>query len=148
VRHDRDRHPPAEVLLVEDNLPEARLIERILCEGPIAKNLCVVNGAEEALLRLRLAGADGGAARPDLVVLDLNMPGTDGRDVLSEIKTDPRLRRIPVVVLTTSSAPGDVQQAYDLNANAYVVKPIGLDAFAAVIRSLEEFWLGHAQRAE
>ncbi len=142
----RAAHPPAEVLLVEDSHPDARLIEEILAAGRVPKNVHVVRNGTDALAFLRRAGAYLEAPRPSLVVLDLNLPGIDGRDVLREIKNDASLRRIPVVVFPASSAPGDVHQAYDLHANAYIVKPVGLDAFADVIRQVEEFWLTVAHR--
>jgi CheY-like chemotaxis protein len=135
----------AEVLLVEDNLPDARLILDILQQGPVAKNVRVVDGGDAALAFLRRTGPYAESPRPDLVVLDLNLPGRDGRDVLREIKNDPSLCCIPVVILTTSSAPTDVRHAYDLHANAYIVKPLGLDAFTDVIRGVEAFWLAMAQ---
>ncbi len=141
----RAEHGLAEVLLVEDNRPDARLIEEILLEGRVPKTIRVVEGGDEALAFLRREGRFVEAPRPSLVVLDLNLPGRDGRDVLREIKSDPALCRIPVVILTTSGAPTDVQQAYDLQANAYIVKPIGLDAFTEVIRTIEAFWLRVAQ---
>jgi CheY-like chemotaxis protein len=136
----------AEVLLVEDNRPDARLIREILIQGRVPKNVRVVDGGDDALAFLRRTGPYATAPRPSLVVLDLNLPGRDGREVLREIKTDRSLRHIPVVVLTTSSAPTDVQHAYELHANAYIVKPLGLDAFTEVIRAVEDFWLRMAQR--
>lgn len=142
----RENIPVAEVLLVDDNRPDARLIQEILRQGRVPKNVRAVDGGDDALAFLRRTGPYVGAPRPSLVVLDLNLPGRDGRDVLREIKNDPGLRSIPVVVLTTSSAPTDVQHAYDLHANAYIVKPLGLDAFTDVIRAVEEFWLAMAQR--
>ena len=138
--------PPAEVLLIEDSHPDARLIEEILLNGRAPKHVRVVRGGGEALSFLRRTGVYVDAPRPNLVVLDLNLPGIDGREVLRQIKNDPALRCIPVVVFTTSGAPTDVRQAYDLQANAYIVKPVGLDAFTDVIRVVEEFWLAIAQR--
>lgn len=134
-----------EVLLVEDNVPDARLIKDILGHGPVPKNVRVAGGGDEALAFLRRKGAFLDAPRPSLVILDLNLPGRDGRDVLREIKSDIKLRCIPVVVLTTSGAPTDVQHAYDLHANAYIVKPVGLDAFTEAIQAVERFWLASAQ---
>jgi CheY-like chemotaxis protein len=133
------------VLVVEDNPPDARLIGELLRSGPLAKTVHIVGSGDEAVSFLRRRGAHANAPRPQLVVLDLNLPGCDGRDVLTEIKNDPELRAIPVVILTTSVAPTDVQIAYELYANAYVVKPVGLDAFANLILALEEFWLAKVQ---
>jgi CheY-like chemotaxis protein len=133
------------VLVVEDNPPDARLIEELLRLGPLPKNIHIVGSGDEAMAFLRRREAFADAPRPQLVVLDLNLPGSDGRDVLSDIKQDPELCGIPVVILTTSVAPSDVQHAYDLHANAYVVKPVGLDAFTSLIRALEEFWLAKVQ---
>lgn len=140
--------PVVEVLVVEDNPPDARLIEEILRRGSIRKNVRVAGNGDEALAFLRREGAFVDAARPSLVILDLNLPGRDGREVLREIKSDPNLRCIPVVVLTTSGAPIDVQHAYDLSANAYIVKPVGLDAFTEAIQAVERFWLSSAQLPE
>lgn len=142
----RNRETPRiEVLLVEDNPPDARLIKEILCCGSVPKNVRVASDGDEALSFLRRQGEFRDAARPKLVILDLNLPGRDGREVLREIKNDPKLRCIPVVVLTTSGAPTDVQHAYDLQANAYIVKPVGLDAFTEAIQAVERFWLSNAQ---
>ena len=134
-----------EVLVVEDNPPDARLIEEILRNGTVRKNVRVAVNGDEALAFLRREGPFVDAARPSLVILDLNLPGRDGREVLREIKSDPKLRCLPVVVLTTSGAPIDVQNAYDLQANAYIVKPVGLDAFTEAIQAVERFWLSSAQ---
>jgi CheY-like chemotaxis protein len=140
------KHPlPPEILLVEDSPPDARLIEEILLLGPVPKKVRVVGNGDDALSFLRRRGVYQNAPRPRLVVLDLNLPGRDGRDVLREIKNDVDLRCIPVVVLTTSGAPTDVQNAYDLHANAYIVKPMRLDAFTDVIRAVEDFWLTRVQ---
>lgn len=141
----RPSRGPVEVLLVEDHPPDARLIEEAFRNGPRPKTVRTVSGGDEAMSFLLRRSPYADAPRPKLVVLDLNLPGRDGREVLREIKSDPDLRRIPIVVLTTSDAPGDVQNAYDLHANAYIVKPVGLDAFAEVIRAVEEFWLVRAQ---
>ena len=139
---------PLEILLVEDNPPDIRLMTETLLRGGAPKNIELARNGDEALARLRRRGRDGSAAVPDLIILDLNLPGTDGRDVLGEVKTDPELRCIPVVVLTTSSAPSDVWRAYDLHANCYIVKPIGLRAFTASIEALERFWCSVAQLPE
>jgi len=142
--HRAQRKIPV-VLVVEDNPPDARLIDELLRSGPLPKTVHVVGSGDEAMSFLHRNGSFPDAPRPQLVILDLNLPGCDGRDVLSEIKNDPQLRGIPVVILTTSVAPTDVQNAYELHANAYVVKPVGLDAFANLILALEEFWLAKVQ---
>ena len=142
----RDQRRPAEVLVVEDNPADARLIAEILRGGPVPKNVRVIACGDEAMRFLRRQGGFLEAPRPNLVVLDLNLPGRDGRDVLRGIKNDDDLRLIPVVVFTTSAAATDVRHAYELRANAYLVKPVGLDAFTDVIRAVEDFWLAKAQR--
>jgi len=132
---------PAEILLVEDSPGDARLTREALAEGKLKNVLHLVEDGEQALAFLR--GEDGyaDAPRPDLVLLDLNLPRVDGREVLAEMKADPDLKRIPVVVLTTSSADEDVLRAYELAANCYITKPVDLDKFLGVVRSIEEFWL-------
>jgi CheY-like chemotaxis protein len=132
---------PVEVLLVEDNPGDVRLMRESLRDGKVHVRLTVAADGEEALALLRREGPYAGAARPDLILLDLNLPRKDGREVLAEIKADPRLHRIPVVVLTSSQAETDIAISYDLNANCYVTKPVGLQQFMAVVRSIEEFWL-------
>jgi chemotaxis family two-component system response regulator Rcp1 len=129
------------ILLVEDNPGDARLILEALKEAQARSRLShVVNGVE-AIDFLRRAGGHSQASRPDLILLDLNLPRKDGREVLAEIKADSTLRRIPVIVLTTSLAEDDIHRAYDLNANCYVAKPVDLDQFIRVVRCLDEFWL-------
>jgi two-component system, chemotaxis family, response regulator Rcp1 len=145
VNRNTEGRRVVEVLVVEDNPPDARLIKEILCHGSVPKNVRVAGSGDEALAFLRREGVFRDAARPSLVVLDLNLPGRDGREVLREIKNDPTLRRIPVVVLTTSGAPSDVEHAYELQANAYIVKPVGLDAFTEAIQAVERFWLWNAK---
>ena len=142
---ERVRPPLREVLLVEDNPADVRLTTDLLGQGGAPKRVSVARDGDEALAFLRREGRFAAAPRPDLVVLDLNLPGRDGRDVLAEIKRDAELRSIPVVVLTTSSAPQDVRRAYDLHANCYIVKPVGLAAFAAAIRAIEQLWFSVAQ---
>jgi len=133
------------ILLVEDNPGDARLILEALKETRTRSRLShVVNGVE-AIEFLRRAGGHAQAGRPDLILLDLNLPCKDGREVLAEIKADAMLRRIPVIILTTSLAENDILRAYDLNANCYVAKPVDLDQFNRVIRCLDEFWLTVAQ---
>jgi CheY-like chemotaxis protein len=132
---------PVEVLLVEDNPGDVRLMQESLREGKVRVRLAVAADGEEALALLRREGPYAAAARPDLILLDLNLPRKDGREVLAEIKADPHLRRIPVVVLTSSQAEKDIAISYDLNANCYVTKPVDLQQFMSVVRSIEEFWL-------
>lgn len=134
----------AVVLLVEDDDADADLAREALAESPLATELHVVVDGASALAFLRRAGAHASAPAPDLVLLDLNMPGLDGRGVLAEMKRDPALRDIPVVVLSSSASPRDVAGAYALSANCYVTKPVGLTAYLATIRAIERFWLGVA----
>ena len=130
-----------EILLVEDNPGDVRLTREALREGHVRNNLSVAKDGAEALAMLRREPQYGEAARPDLVLLDLNLPRLDGRQVLAEMKGDPNLRRIPVVVLTTSKAEEDVLRSYDLHANSYITKPVDFDQFIKVVHSIEEFWL-------
>jgi CheY-like chemotaxis protein len=132
---------PIELLLVEDNPGDVELTREALAEARVRNHLAVVSDGDEALRFLRREGAHAGAPRPDLILLDLNLPRVDGREVLAAIKGDPDLRRIPVVVLTTSEAERDIVEAYQLHANAYIVKPVDLDQFLGVVRSIESFWL-------
>jgi CheY-like chemotaxis protein len=130
-----------ELLLVEDNPGDVELTRESLDEAKVRNRLSVVSDGVEALAFLRREGAYRDAPRPDLVLLDLNLPRMDGREVLAEIKADPVLRTIPTVVLTTSEAERDILAAYRLHANAYIVKPVDLDQFLGVVRSIEGFWL-------
>jgi CheY-like chemotaxis protein len=132
---------PIEVLLVEDNPGDVRLTREALREGKVRNNLNVARDGVEAMAFLRREGSYAGAARPDLILLDLNLPRKDGRQVLAEIKSDADLRTIPVVVLTTSQADQDIVRSYDLHANCYVTKPVDLDQFITVVKSIEDFWL-------
>jgi CheY-like chemotaxis protein len=132
---------PIEVLLVEDNPADARLTRDTLLEGAVPKRIAVVKDGEEAVDYVRRRGAFEGAARPDIILLDLNLPRRDGMQVLREIKSDPALRSITVIVLTTSDHFRDINSAYDASANCYVVKPRNLDQFYAVMRGIEEFWM-------
>lgn len=132
---------PIEILLVEDNPGDVRLTIEALKEGKVSNRLSVARDGVEALAFLRREGAHGSAPRPDLILLDLNLPRRDGREVLAEIKADARLRRIPVVVLTTSKAEEDILRTYDLHANCYINKPVDLDQFISVVRSIDDFWL-------
>jgi CheY-like chemotaxis protein len=132
---------PIQILLVEDNPGDVRLTREVLKDGRIRNTLNVVGDGVEALAFLRREGEYADAGLQDLVLLDLNLPKMDGREVLKEMKADPALRRIPVIVLTGSSAEFDVLSAYDLHANCYITKPVDLDQFVAVVRSIEDFWL-------
>ena len=134
-------HSPIQILLVEDNPGDVRLTREVLKDGRINNTLNVVEDGVEAMAFLRREGAYAGAGQQDLVLLDLNVPKKDGREVLAEMKADPALRRIPVIILTTSSAERDILDAYDLNANCYITKPVDLDQFVTVVRSIEDFWL-------
>jgi CheY-like chemotaxis protein len=129
------------ILLVEDNPGDVRLTKEVFKQSRIRNSLHVVNDGEEAMSFLRREGEYADAPRPGLILLDLNMPKMDGREVLNAVKDDESLRRIPIVVLTTSEAEEDVYNAYNLHANAYIRKPVDLDAFMEVIRMLEDFWL-------
>jgi CheY-like chemotaxis protein len=130
-----------EILLVEDNPGDARLALEALKEARVRNHLSIVEDGEAALEFLRREGRYTDAHRPDLILLDLNLPRKSGREVLEEIKADPDLHRIPVVVLTTSQAEEDIARAYDLNANCYITKPVDLDQFFNVIKTIEDFWL-------
>ncbi len=130
-----------EILLVEDNPGDARLTTEALKEAKVRNKLRHIDDGVEALAFLRRQGKYAGAQRPDLILLDLNLPRKDGREVLAEIKADPCLKRIPVVILTTSQAEEDILKAYNLNANCYVSKPVDLDQFIKVITSINDFWL-------
>ncbi len=132
---------PIEVLLVEDSPGDVRLTEEALKEGKVRNNLNVVMDGVEAMAYLRREGRYASATRPDIVLLDLNMPKKDGREVLAEMKSDHRLRRIPVVILTTSEAEQDILKTYDLHANCYITKPVDLDQFISLVKSVEDFWL-------
>ncbi len=132
---------PIEILLVEDSPGDVRLTQEALKDGKVRNHLHVVSDGVEAEQFLHRQGPFADAPRPDLILLDLNLPRKDGRELLGEIKTDPALRRIPVVVLTTSSAEEDILRSYDLHANSYITKPVDLDQFMNVIRQIEGFWL-------
>ena|SRR5437867_5607052 len=131
---------PIEILLVEDNPGDVRLTIEALKEGKIRNYMSVVGDGEQALDFLHRRGEFADAPRPDVILLDLNLPRKDGREVLAEIKEDPDLKRIPVVVLTTSKAEEDILRTYNLHANCYITKPVDLDQFINVIRSIESFW--------
>jgi CheY-like chemotaxis protein len=130
---------PIEILLVEDNAGDIRLTREALKESSLMVNLRVVRDGIEAMEFLR-GGENGARACPDLILLDLNLPRKDGREVLQEIKTDAGLRRIPVVVLTTSEAESDILATYGCHANCYITKPVDMDQFIKIVNMLNEFW--------
>ena len=132
---------PVEILLVEDNPGDARLTIEAMREAKVRNRLHVVEDGVEAMEYLRRQGRFIDALRPDLILLDLNLPRKDGSEVLAEVKSDPDLKRIPVVVLTTSRNEEDVLRAYDLHANCFITKPIDLDQFMKVVKSIVDFWL-------
>ncbi len=132
---------PAEILLIEDNPGDVRLTQECFKESKISNNLSVVMDGQEAIDFLQRKGKFADAPRPDLILLDLNLPRKDGRELLAEIKADPDLRRIPIVVLTISKAEQDILKTYDLHANCFITKPIDLNQFAVIVKSIEDFWL-------
>lgn len=132
---------PIDILLVEDNPGDVRLAVEALAEAKVHNRLNTVSDGEAALKFLHKQSPHENAPRPDLVLLDLNLPRKSGREVLAEIKADPDLKRIPVVILTTSQAEEDILKAYNCSANCYITKPVDLDQFIKVVRSIEEFWL-------
>lgn len=134
-----------EILLVEDNPADARLTREVFEGGRLTTHLNVVADGEEALAFLRRQGPYADSPRPKLVLLDLNLPRKDGREVLQELKSDPSLARIPVIVLTTSAAEADILHSYDLQANCFITKPLDLDEFFEVVRAIEDFWLTTAR---
>lgn len=140
MSNDRDSRP-IEILMVEDNPGDIRLTLEAFKEGKVRNHVHVVQDGVEALRFLKKQGPFEQAPRPDIVLLDLNLPKKDGREVLAEIKEDPQLRRIPVVVLTTSKAEQDILQTYNLHANCFITKPVDLDQFMHVVQTIEDFWL-------
>ena len=132
---------PVEILLVEDNPGDVRLTEEALKEGRVINNIHLAKDGVEAMSFLQRGGEYSNAVRPDLILLDLNLPKKDGREVLVEIKKDEELRRIPVVILTTSRAEEDIIRTYDYHANCYITKPVDFDQFINVVKSIEDFWL-------
>ena len=132
---------PVHILMVEDNEGDVLLTQLGLRDAKIAVDLAVAGDGVEAMEYLRRKGRFGAAPRPDLILLDLNLPRMDGREVLAEVKADPELRNIPVVVLTSSSADADIEGMYALHANCYVVKPVGAKEFEKIVKSINEFWL-------
>jgi CheY-like chemotaxis protein len=132
---------PIEVLLVEDDPGDVLMTREAFTDYKIANRLSVVTNGEDAIAYMRKQGQFAGVATPDLVLLDLNLPRRDGREVLLEIKGDPDLRRVPVVVLTTSEADEDIAAAYDLHANAYVRKPVDFEQFVLAVRAIDDFFI-------
>ncbi len=132
---------PVEILLVEDSSADVRLTKEALKEGKVLNNLSIVANGVEAMDFLRRKGKYAGSPHPDLILLDLNLPKKNGREVLGEIKQDPDLKRIPVVVLTISKSEEDIMKSYNLHANCYISKPVGLDKFIEVVKAVEDFWL-------
>lgn len=132
---------PVEILLVEDNQPDVELTMEALEENKVRNNLHVVSDGEAAMDFLYRRGLYSEAPRPDLVLLDLNLPRKDGREVLAEVKADEGLKTIPVVILTTSQAEEDILRSYQLQANCYVTKPVKLSEFIKVVQSIDNFWL-------
>jgi len=132
---------PIEILLVEDSPSDTDLTIEALKRGKVANHLSAVEDGVQAMDFLRRQGRYANAPRPDLILLDLNLPRKDGREVLAELKADPDLKTIPVVVLTTSQAEKDVVQSYKLQANCYITKPVDFDQFLDVVKSIEQFWL-------
>lgn len=129
-----------EILLVEDNPGDIRLTQVALKDSKMMNNLHVVRDGVEAMAYLRREGEYADEPTPDIILLDLNLPRKDGREVLAEIKNDEMLKRLPVVVLTTSSADEDILHSYDLHANCYITKPVDLNSFVTIIKSIERFW--------
>jgi len=136
-----DYGKPIDILLVEDNPGDVRLTLEAFKEGRVFNNLHVVNDGEQAMDFLNRKGQYEKSPKPDLILLDLNLPKMDGRAVLAEVKSDPNLRRIPVVILTTSKAEEDILRTYDLHANCYITKPVELEEFISIVRAIENFWL-------
>jgi len=132
------------ILLIEDNPADARLVEEALLENKFLINLIHTTDGEQALARLHQQGAFSNDHLPDMILLDLNLPGMDGKEILKTIKQNPTLKRIPVIILTTSQADRDIVQTYNLNANAYVIKPLDFEQFMNIIRDTTQFWLSVA----
>ncbi len=136
-----NRGSPIEILLVEDNPGDVRLTREALRDAKVRNNMETVADGVEAMAFLRKEGRYSSSIRPDLILLDLNLPKKSGLEVLKEVKTDEDLRRIPIVVLTTSQAEQDIVKSYDLHANAYIAKPVELTQFVSVVKAIEDFWL-------
>jgi chemotaxis family two-component system response regulator Rcp1 len=132
---------PIDILLVEDSEADVRLTQEVLTDSKVHNNLMIAINGEEAMACLRKQGKFKDSVRPDLILLDLNLPVKDGREVLAEIKEDSDLKAIPVVILTTSKAEEDILKTYNLHANCYITKPVDLEQFVTVVRYIEDFWL-------
>ena len=141
MRSDQEQVQSIEILLVEDNAGDIRLIREALRDSKMINRLNTVRDGGAALAYLRRQGEYAQATRPDLILLDLNLPKKDGREVLAEIKNDPDLKRIPVVIVTSSKAEEDIVKSYDLHANCYIAKPVDLDKFITVVKAIENFWV-------
>jgi two-component system, chemotaxis family, response regulator Rcp1 len=134
-----------EILLVEDSASDADLLIETLSDSEILSTIHIAKDGVEAIAFLHQKGKYAAAPRPDLILLDLNLPRKDGREVLAEVKTDPDLGKIPIIVLTTSAADEDIFQAYKLHANSYITKPVGLEEFVHIVKAIELFWLATAK---
>ncbi len=145
---DTHRGRLVEILLVEDNPGDVRLTQEVFKEAKILNHLHVVGDGVDAMAFLRREGGYADVVRPDIVLLDLNLPRKSGRDVLEEMKGDPVLRNIPIVVLTTSRAEQDVLNAYEHHANCYITKPVGFEQFVDIVRSIGQFWLSIVELPE
>lgn len=139
--NNKRRGEPVEILLVEDNPGDVRLAREVFKEAKVANELHTVGDGVEALKFLRKEGSYGGMPRPDIILLDLNLPKKSGHEVLSEIKADEELKRIPVVILTVSKDEEDIVKSYNLHANCFITKPVDLNQFLGVVKSIEDFWL-------
>ena len=136
----KDKFRPVEILLIEDNPGDVRLTKEALKEGKLINNLHVVEDGVEGLAFLRKEGNYKNEPLPDLILLDLNLPKKDGRELLAEIKEDEHFKQIPVVVLTTSKAEADIIQSYESHANCYITKPVDMNQFIKIVQSIEHFW--------
>lgn len=141
----RSSGEPIEILLVEDNPGDIALTQEALRRSKISNKLSVVNDGDAALAYLHQRAGYEGSSEPQLILLDLNLPGMDGREVLEQIKSDPKTRRIPVVVMTTSNSEQDIVSSYDSHANCYITKPVNMDSFKSVVQSIDEFWFSVVQ---
>ena len=139
-RDEFENGKPIDILLVEDNPGDVRLTKEAFKEGKVRNNLHAVEDGMEAMAFLRKEGKYADVPRPDLILLDLNMPRKSGREVLAEVKSDEDLKSIPIVVLTTSKAEEDVLKSYNMHANCYITKPVDMDQFTKVVKTIEEFW--------